>query len=150
MDIKNDKYIILEIIPTNFKSHNGVIIQLSAIKIDSLKLIERFDYRLKDEALPIFEMKEWISYDANYFTYVNNEQDIIKAFQKFSDNLPILILDNKYTREFIEPINKNIYYILDYLDMDYSDDIINKIVNKYHLSHSEHIVDLLYEALIMH
>ncbi len=149
MDIKNERYIILEIIPTNYKSNKGVIIQLSALKIEGLKLIDRFDYRLKDEALPIMEMKSWISYDKDSFTYVNSEQDILNDFKNFSANLPILILDNKYTRDFIEPLNNNINYILDYLNIEYSDDVINKIIDKYHLEPSEHIVDLLYEALIM-
>lgn len=150
MDIKKDKYIILEIIPTNYKSKNGIIIQLSALKIEGLKLIERFDYRLKDEALPIIEMKDWINYDSASFTYVNTEQDIMDNFKRFNDNLPILILDNIYTKEFIESINSNINCILDYLDMEYSENIVDEIINKYHLEPSEHIVDLLYEALMMH
>ena len=62
MNIKKDKYIILELIPTNFKSKNGTIIQLSALKIKGLKLIDRFDYRLCDDALPIIEMKSIINY----------------------------------------------------------------------------------------
>lgn len=150
MDIKKDKYIILEIIPTNYKSKNGVIIQISALKIDGLTLIERFDYRLKDDSLPIIELKELINYDNNNFSYVDSEQDILNAFQKFCNNLPIFILNDNYTKEFIEPFNENINYILDYLGMDYSDDVIDKIIDKYHLEPSEHIVDLLYEALMMH
>lgn len=150
MDIKKDKYIILEIIPTNYRSKNGIIIQLSALKIEGLKLIERFDYRLKDEALPIIEMKDWINYDSTSFTYVNTEQDIMDNFKQFNDNLPILILDNIYTKEFIESINSNINCILDYLEMEYSENIVDEIINKYHLEPSEHIVDLLYEALMMH
>lgn len=150
MDIKKDKYIILEIIPTNYRSKNGIIIQLSALKIEGLKLIERFDYRLKDEALPIIEMKDWINYDSASFTYVNTEQDIMDNFKQFNDNLPILILDNIYTKEFIESINSNINCILDYLEMEYSENIVDEIINKYHLEPSEHIVDLLYEALMMH
>lgn len=149
MNIEKDKYIILEIIPTNHKAKNGVVIQLSALKINGLTLVERFDYRLKDSSLPIIEMKEWINYDNSSFTYVDSEQEILNAFQKFSDNLPILILDNNYTKDFIEPFARNINYILDYLDMEYSDDIIDKIIHKYHLEPSEHIVDLLYEALMM-
>ncbi len=150
MNIKKDKYIILEIIPTNYKTKGGVIIQLSALKIDGLNLIERFDYRLKDTSLPILEMKEWINYDNEYFTYVDSEQDILNMFQKFSNDLPIFILNDDYTQDFITPLTKNIHNILDYLDMSYSNDIINKIIAKYNLEPSEHIVDLLYEALIMH
>ena len=72
--LNNKKIVILELIPTNLKSKNGVIIQLSALKIDSLKLIDRFDYRLTDEALPIIEMKEWINYDNNSFKYVKSDK----------------------------------------------------------------------------
>ena len=43
------KYIILELIPT--KSIGGDIIQLSALKIDDLKLIDRFDYRLNEDKI---------------------------------------------------------------------------------------------------
>jgi hypothetical protein len=149
MNIQNDKFIILEIIPTNIKSKNGKIIQLSALKIDGLKLLDRFDYRLKDESLPIIEMKSWINYDNDYFKYVDSEEDILSNFKLFSENLPILILDNIYTKDFFNDFNNNFNYITEYLELEYNEHIIEEIMDKYNLEPSNHIVDLLYEALMM-
>ena len=149
MNIQNDKFIILEIIPTNIKSKNGKIIQLSALKIDGLKLLDRFDYRLKDESLPIIEMKSWIDYDNECFKYVDSEEDILSNFKLFSENLPILILDNIYTKDFFNDFNNNFNYITEYLELEYNEHIIEEIMDKYNLEPSNHIVDLLYEALMM-
>ena len=63
MEITKEKFIILELIPTNLKNKNGMIIQLSALKIDCLNLLERFDYRIKDEYLPLEQFKEIIIND---------------------------------------------------------------------------------------
>ena len=38
--------------------------------------------------------------------------------------------------------------ILKYLNLEYSDDVIEKIIDKYKLEQNNYIVDLLYEALI--
>lgn len=149
MKIEDGKYIILEIIPTNYKNKNGTIIQLSALKIDSLKLLDRFDYRLCDESLPIKEMKSWIDYDKEYFTYVDSEDDILKAFSNFIDDYPLLIINNGYTKDFLNKLPNDIYSILDYLNIQYSDQVIDEIMNKYNLQPSNHVVDLLYEALLM-
>lgn len=148
MNIKKDKYIILELIPTNFKSKNGTIIQLSALKIKGLKLIDRFDYRLCDDALPIIEMKSIINYDNNNFIYVKTEEELLNKFKYFCEDYPIIIMDNVYTKEFIIVFNNKIEYIFDYLNMKYSKNLIDEIIEKYNLEPSEHIVDLLYEALI--
>lgn len=149
MNIKTDKYIILEIIPTNIKSKNGVIIQLSALKIEGLKLLDRFDYRLTENALPIIEMKSWIDYDNDNFKYVESENDILNNFKTFSEDLPILILDNVYTKDFFDTFENKIDYITKYLELEYNEHIIDEIIDKYNLEPSNHIVDLLYEALMM-
>lgn len=149
MNIQSDKYIILEIIPTNIKSKNGKIIQLSALKIEGLKLLDRFDYRLKDESLPIIEMKSWIDYDNECFKYVDTEEEILNNFKVFSEELPILLLDNIYTKDFFNNFNNNFDYITNYLELEYNEHIIEEIINKYNLEPSNHIVDLLYEALMM-
>lgn len=147
MNIKKDKYIILELIPTNFKKNNGIIIQLCALKIEGLKLIDRFDYRLKDEYLPLIQLKDMINYDNDLFNYVDNDSIILDEFNKFSEDLPILILDNIYTKDYLD--TNNVEYILDYINLNYNEFIINDIIDKYHLQPSNHIVDLLYEALMM-
>lgn len=148
LNIKKDKYIILELIPTNLKSKNGIIIQLSALKINGLKLENRFDYRLNDNKLPIIEMKSIIDYDNEIFTYVDSEEDILNNFKIFCEDYPIIIMDNIYTKEFLD-INNKIEYIYNYLNMSYSKNLIEQIISKYNLEPSNHIVDLLYEALMM-
>lgn len=147
--LKNKKIVILELIPTNLKSKNGVIIQLSALKIDGLKLIDRFDYRLTDEALPIIEMKEWINYDNNSFKYVKSDKEILDSFKTFCSDYDLVIIDNGYTKEYLEYLDNNILNILDYLNIEYSDDIIDKIMDKYNIEPTNHIVDILYEAIMM-
>lgn len=148
MNIKQKKYIILEIIPTAGEPKKGSIIQLSAIKLDGLNLIDRFDYRLKDESLPILEMKSWIDYDQDAFNYVDNDSEMLNHFNKWSDNLPILIIDNLYTPKYLSSLPNKLEYIYEYLNMDYSEDLIDKIIEKYNLQPTNYIVDLLYEALI--
>ena len=149
MDIKKDKYIILEIIPTGYKKNNGTIVQLCALKIDGLKLIDRFDYRLTDEALPIKKFKEWIDYDNHLFSYVNSEEEILNKFKDFIEDMPLLIIDNDYTKDYFNHLDNNIENILDYLELEYDDYVIDKIMNQYNLQPSNHIVDILYEALMM-
>ena len=145
----NGKIVILELIPTNLKNKNGSIIQLSALKLDNLKLLDRFDYRINDDYLPIKEMKEWINYDNDSFIYVNSEDEILSNFKDFCDNCDLYNIDNKYIKDFIKYLNNNIYNILDYLNLEYSDDIIDIIMEKYNIQPTNHIVDILYEALML-
>lgn len=150
MNILKDKYIILEIIPTNLKHNGGIIIQLSALKIEGLKLIDRFDYRINDDKLPFKEFKDWINYDNDYFTYVESDSIILDEFKKYSKGLPLLILDNSYTKDYFSEFNNNIESILKYINMEYHDKVIEDIIEKYNIEPTNHIVDILYEALMMH
>ncbi len=149
MDIKNDKYIIFELIPTNTLENGGKIIQLSALKINGLNLIDRFDYRLKDEKLPIIEMKSWIDYDIESFKYVDDDSEILKEFNKFIDDYTLLLLDDIYTPAYIKDITNNKEQILKYLNIEYDKFVINNIMDKYHIQPTNYIVDILYEALMM-
>ena len=149
MNIKKDKYIILELIPTNTLENGGKIIQLSALKINGLNLIDRFDYRLKDEKLPIIEMKSWIDYDIESFKYVDDDSEILSNFTKFVEDYTILLLDNIYTPSYIKNINNNKEQILKYLNIEYDKFVINNIMNKYNIEPTNYIVDILYEALMM-
>ena len=146
----NKEYIILELIPTASNPSKGSIIQLSALKIKDLSLLDRFDYRLNSDKLPIKEMKSWIDYDCESFNYVDSDKDILDCFSKWSDGLPIIVIDNIYTPLYLKDLDNEIEFIYDYLDLEYSTDMIDKIITKYHLEPSNYIVDLLYEALIMH
>ncbi len=140
------KYIILEIIPTKIK--DGDIAQLSALKINGLTLEDRFDYRLSEEKIKIKDIIDIISYDSDNFKYVKRTSTIIRKFKKWIDDYDLLIIDNLYTENYLEGISNKKESVFKYLNMEFSDDVIEKVMAKYNLIPSEHIVDLLYEAII--
>ena len=140
------KQIIVELIPTKFK--DGDIIQLSALKLDDLKLIDRFDYRLNVDKIVYPDLLNIINYDKDKFIYKDTTKDIIDEFKKFVEDYEILILDNKYTYNYLNKLDNNLKYIEKELNMEYSDDIIDLIIKKYNLNNTNYIVDLLYEALM--
>ena len=142
------KYIILEIIPDAISPKYGNIIQLSALKLDGLKLLDRFDYRLKYDKINNNDLRKLTSYDKNSFKYVDDYTKIVDKFKKWSKGLPLLIIDNTYTYNFLEDIDNEKKSIFTYLGLEYSDDVIDKVIQKYNLKPSNYIVDLLYEALI--
>lgn len=142
------KYVILEIIPTAVDSKKGEIAQLSALKLNGLNLIDRFDYRLNDDKIKIEDIKNMISYDKDSFNYVDSKEEILTKFQNFIEDYDLLIIDNEYTANYLEDIENKKESIFKYLKMDFSDDVIEKVIDKYKLEPSNYIVDLLYEALI--
>ncbi|MCI9433917.1 MAG: hypothetical protein HFI86_01395 [Bacilli bacterium] len=141
-----EKYIILEIIPTATK--DGDIVQLSALKIHDLKLIDRFDYRLNENKIPYRDLIKMISYDKDKFIYKNSTKKIMSAFKKWCGNYDLLIIDNSYTLNYLESLNNKKESVFKYLNMEYNDNVIEDIIKKYKLEPSDYIVDLLYEALI--
>ncbi len=148
MDLLNEKYVILEIIPTGIDRDHGEIVQLSALKLDGLKLIDRFDYRLNEEKVPIQEFIDMCSYDKDSFNYVDNTDLILDKFKEFVGDLPLLIIDNSYTRNFLNIFDNNKECVFNYMDINNNDDSIQEMINKYKLEESNYIVDLIYEALI--
>ena len=142
------KYIILEIIPTAIDPKKGEIAQLSALKLNGLNLIDRFDYRLNDDKIKIEDIKNMISYDKDSFNYVDSKEEILANFQEFIEDYDLLIIDNEYTANYLEDIENKKESIFKYLKMDFSDDVIEEVIDKYKLEPSNYIVDLLYEALI--
>ena len=148
MDLNNKEYIILEIIPTAIHPSKGDIIQLQALKLNGIKLIDRFDYRLKEDKISIPQFIDMISYDKDQFTYKETTKEILNDFKEWTNNLPLLILNNTYTNNFLEELTNEKQDILKYLDMEYTDNVIEDIIKKYQLEPSNHIVDLLYESLI--
>lgn len=142
------KYIILEIIPTAVDPKKGEIAQLSALKLNGLNLIDRFDYRLNDDKIKIEDIKKMISYDKESFNYVDSKEEILTNFQKFIEDYDLLIIDNEYTANYLEDIENKKESIFKYLELDFSDDVIERVIDKYKLEPSNYIVDLLYEALI--
>lgn len=142
------KYVILEIIPTSLNPDKGEVIQLSALKISDLNLIDRFDYRITDDKIPLDSLKELISYDKDKFIYKDSTKEIMDDFKKWIEDIPLLIIDNSYTENYLKDIKNVRESIFSHLNMSYSDDVIGKIIQKYNLEDSNYIVDLLYEALI--
>lgn len=149
MDLKNSKYVILEIIPTSSNAKKGDIAQLSALKINGIKLEERFDYRLDKSLINIPDILNMIDYDNESFKYVKKTKTIMNKFKKFIGDLPLLIIDNEYTRNYLSSLDNKKYSVFEYLGLDVTFDVFDELINKYNLEPSNHLVDLLYEALIM-
>lgn len=148
MDLKSSKYIILEIIPTSMDPKKGDVAQLSALKIDGIKLIDRFDYRLDKGKIKIPDILKITDYDNESFKYVKTTKNLLSNFKKFTGDLPLLIIDNSYTRNYLSDFNNDIHSVFEFLNLEVSDDVFDRLMNKYGLEPSNYLVDLLYEALI--
>lgn len=146
MNLKDERYIILEIIPTKVK--DGDVAQLSALKINGIKLEDRFDYRLDKSKINIPDILAMTDYDNDSFKYVKQTKTIMKHFKKFVGDLPLLIIDNVYTRNYLDDFENVKESVFKYLGLEVSDDVFDKLMNKYGLEPSNYLVDLLYEALI--
>ena len=150
MNLLNEEYIILEIIPTAIHPSKGDIIQLSALKIKGIQLQGRFDERLNERLIAIEDFKDIISYDKDSFTYKESTKEILEDFSKWIGDLPLLIIDNAYTENFLEAIPNKKESIFNYLDTKYNDNVIEELIEKYNIEPTNYIVDILYESLIKH
>ena len=148
MNLLNSKYIIVEIIPTAATPKKGEIIQISALKLNGLTLLDRFDYRINKDKIINPSILEIISYDDDLFTYLNSTDELIEEFKNWSEDLPILILDNDYTKDYLKDLNNKKISISKYLNKEYTDNFIDELIEEYNLEPSNYIVDLLYESLI--
>lgn len=148
MKLLDKKYVVLELIPSGSNAKTGTIIQLQALKLDGIKLIERFDYRLDEDLIKNNDLKNLVSYDKEMFCYVNDNGVILKEFKKWIGKLPLLIIDNSYTLDYLSEIKNKKESVFKYLDLSLSNDVFDKLITKYELEPSNHIVDLLYEAII--
>ena len=150
MDLLKEEYIIVEIIPTAIHPSKGDIIQLSALKLKGLQLIGRFDERLEERLIALQDFKDLISYDKDSFKYKSSTKEILTDFEKWSDNLPILTLDNPYTNNFLESLSNEKESILKYLDKEYNDRVVEELIEENNIEPTNYIVDILYESLIKH
>lgn len=148
MDLKNEKYVILEIIPTALDPKKGDVAQISALKIDGTKLLDRFDYRLDKSKIKIPDILRMTDYDNESFKYVKTTKNLLSNFKKFTGDLPLLIIDNSYTRSYLSDFDNDMYSVFSFLNLDVSDDVFDRLKNKYNLEPSNYLVDFLYEALI--
>ena len=148
MKLLDKKYVVLELIPSGSNAKTGTIIQLQALKLDGIKLIERFDYRLDEDLIENNDLKNLVSYDKEMFCYVNDTNVILKEFKKWIGKLPLLIVDNSYTLDYLSEIKNKKESVFKHLDLSISNDVFEQLIKKYELEPSNHIVDLLYEAII--
>ena len=148
MDLQKDKYIIVEIIPTHSNSEEGFIAQISALKLNGIKLEDRFDYRVDNRHIENEDLKNMIKYDKEMFTYVDNIYFIIEKFKRWAKDYPLLILEDTYTKDYLEELDNSKELVYPYLNLEYSQNVFNEIMEKYHLQPSNHLVDLVYEAII--
>ena len=148
MNVYKDSYIILEIIPTSPSSEKGFVAQLSALKIDGLKLVDRFDYRVEDHLIENDDLKRMIQYDKRNFTYVNNIYFIMEKFKQWAKDLPFLIIEGDYTLNYLKEFDNKKELVYQFFDIDNGPDAFVNMIEKYRLIPSDHIVDLVYEALM--
>lgn len=148
MNLQKDKYIIVEVIPTHSNPEEGFIAQISALKLDGIKLIDRFDYRVEDKFIENEDLKKMIQYDKKNFTYVNNIYFIIEKFKQWAKDYPLLLLEEKYTKKYLKELSNKKEIVYPYLDLEDEPNVFNKILDKYNLEVSDHLVDLIYEAII--
>lgn len=148
IDIKKDKFVILEIVPTALDPAKGDIAQLSALLINEGRIVDRFDYRLNKDKVKVPEILRMLDYDNDAFKYEKTTKNIMKKFGKFMDNLPLLIIENEYTRNYLRNVDNEKESVFKYLDLEVSDDVFDRLIKKYDLEPSNYFVDLLYEALM--
>lgn len=146
--LENKEYIIVEIIPTSPNPEKGDIAQLSALKLNGLTLVDRFDYRLKEDNIDNIYIKEMINYDKENFIYKDTTKEIKDDFKKWIKKDLLLIIDNDYTKEYLKEYKNKKESVFSYLDTCFYDDVFNELIEKYHLEKSNYIVDILYESLI--
>ena len=142
------EYIILEIIPTTSKKETGKIIQIQALKLNNLKLLDRLDIRLDESNITNPDLLAMISYDKENFTYFQDEEKLLETFKNFIRDLPLLIIDNTYTKDYLKDFTNQKESIFKYLNLELTDDVFTNLINKYNLEPSNNLVDLLYEGLI--
>lgn len=142
------EYIIVEIIPSHSSSKNGFIVQLQALKIKEDKIIGRLDLRVDESLINNPDLLRMVSYDKDMFTYFSNKETIMEEFIKFIGKDKLLIIDNFYTLDYLNNISNKKESIFNYLGLEFSNDVFDKIIDKYKIEPSNHLVDILYEAII--
>ena len=73
----------------------------------------------------------------------------MNRFKKFIGNLPLLIIDNGYTKDYLKDFDNEKISVFKLLNLEVTFDVFDELIKKYNLEPTNHLVDLLYEALIM-
>ena len=89
-----------------------------------------------------------LRYEKENFTYVDNIYFIIEKFKHWAKDYPLLLMEDSYTFDYLKDISNQKELIYPYLNMEYSLDVFEKILKKYPIQPSNHLVDILYEAII--
>ena len=89
-----------------------------------------------------------ISYDKEMFTYVKDKEEILIRFKEFIRKDKLLIIDNYYTLDYLSKIDNKKESVFKYLGLEFSNEVFDKLIEKYKLEPSNHLVDLLYESLM--
>lgn len=144
------KYIILEIIPSSLYPEKGEVLQLSALKVDNFQLLDKFDKRIVAEKVPFAELEKLINYDKENFDYELESKNIMENFKKWTEDLPLLIINNAFTENYLDfyKVSNTKKSVFDLLNMAYSDNVLDEMLEKYNIKPSNYVVDLLFEALI--
>lgn len=148
MDFSKDKYVILELIPTSLNKDNGDIVELTALKLDGIKLVDRFNYHLNKDKVKIKEFLEMCNYDDDLFNYADTTDEILDKFKEFIGNHKLIVLDDTYTLNYLADFLNDKELIFPYFDLEFNDKVIEELVKKYGLEPSNYMVDLVYEAII--
>ena len=149
MKLDKDKYIIVEIIPDHSNSDLGKICQIQALKLDGLNLIDRFDYRLNKDKIDNIAILKAIDYDNDNFKYTFDSDTILNDFKIWCEDYDLLLIEPNYTYDYLKDINNHKELVYPYLNMKHSYSIFDEMIDKYHLEPSNHLVDLIYEAIIL-
>ena len=90
------------------------------------------------------------NYDNDKFEYLETTNEIMNKFIKFIEDYDLIIIPNDYTKEYLSNIKNNKISISDKLGIDYSELLIDDIINKYNLEYSNDIVGILNDAIKKH
>lgn len=148
MKLPKGKYIIVEIIPTSISPQKGDIVEMTALLVDKLVILDRFNYRLNKRLVAFPQFLKMTDYDNDSFTYKDSTKMILDDFDKWSKNYPLLIIDNLYTKNFLENISNKKESVFKYMGKKYHDKIIEEIMDEYGIEPSNYVVDILYESLV--
>ena len=73
---------------------------------------------------------------------------MIEKFKQWSKGYPLLLLEESYTKDYLGELDNDMELVYKYLDLEYGLDVFDRIMKKYNLQASDHLVDLIYESII--
>lgn len=135
--------ILLELIPS--KSKDGDIIQIEALDIKNNEIIKRLNIRYLAKNLDK-KLIDMISYDKEDHIYLDSTKEILKTLKDFAKDKTIYIMDNSYTKDYLEEFNTS--FIEEFLNEE-KDNFLEQMIKKYNIQPTNYVVDILYESIIL-